>query len=66
MTHHLLSDIHRSAIQSYDILFAPLNVSKRAYFLVGKDGNLKWMHVENELKDSRTNDELLEAVKANA
>jgi peroxiredoxin len=64
MTHHLLSDLHRSAIQSYDILFAPMNTSKRAYFLVGKDGKLKWMHVEAELKDARSNDELLAAVKA--
>ncbi len=64
MTHHLLSDLHRSAIKSYDVLFEPLNVSKRAYFLIGKDGLLKWMHIENELKDSRTNEELLNAVKS--
>ena len=63
MQHHLLSDIHRDATRKFDILFEPLNVSKRAYFLIGKDGLLKWMHIEKELKDSRTNEELLEAVK---
>jgi len=65
MTHHLLSDIHRDATNKYDILFAPMNVSKRAYFLVGKDGLIKWLKIEDELSHSRTNDELLAAVKAN-
>lgn len=64
MSHHLLSDIHRDATKKYDILFEPLNCSKRAYFLVGKDGKIKWMHIENELKDSRTNEELLAAIKS--
>jgi peroxiredoxin len=65
MTHHLLSDIHRDATKKYDILFEPLNCSKRAYFLIGIDGNLKWMHIEDELKFSRTNEELVAAIKKN-
>lgn len=64
MVHHLLSDLHRDAIKKYDVLFEPLNVSKRAYFLIGKDGKLKWMHIEAQLGDSRTTDELLTATKA--
>ncbi len=63
MQHHLLSDIHRDAIKKYDVLFEPLNVSKRAYFLVGMDGKIKWFHIEKELKDSRTDDELIAAIK---
>jgi peroxiredoxin len=66
MAHHLLSDIHRDAVKKFDILFEPLNCSKRAYFLVGKDGLVKWKHVEEELKDSRTVGELLSIVKTAA
>ncbi len=64
LTHHLLSDIHRDATKKYGILYEPLNCSKRAYFLVDKEGKIRWMHIENELKDSRTNEELLTAIKA--
>lgn len=63
MEHHLLSDIHRDAVAKYGILYEPLNCSKRAYFLVGKDGVLKWMHVEDELKESRSVAELMSIVK---
>ncbi|HEY5907158.1 MAG TPA: redoxin domain-containing protein [Vicinamibacteria bacterium] len=59
MKHHLLSDFKREAGRAYGVLDEEKFFTKRAYFLVGKDGSLKWKHVEAELGLSRTNQELL-------
>jgi peroxiredoxin len=59
MKHHLLSDFKRDAGRAYGVLDEEKFFTKRAYFLVGKDGLLKWKHVEAELGHSRGNDELL-------
>lgn len=63
MAHHLLSDIRRDATRKYDLFFEPFNCSKRAYFLIGKDGLVKWMHIEEDLKESRSVAELMSIVK---
>ena len=59
MTHQLLSDFKREAGRAYGVLDEEKFFTKRAYFLVDKQGVLRWKHVEAELKDSRTNDQLL-------
>jgi peroxiredoxin len=59
MTHQLLSDFKREAGRAYGVLDEEKFFTKRAYFLVDKQGVLRWKHVESELKDSRTNDQLL-------
>lgn len=59
MTHHLLSDFKRDAGRAYGVLDEEKFFTKRAYFLVDKQGILRWKHVEAELKDSRTNAQLL-------
>jgi peroxiredoxin len=59
MTHHLLSDFKREAGRAYGVLDEEKFFTKRAYFLVDKQGILRWKHVEAELKDSRTNAQLL-------
>ncbi|HEY6548708.1 MAG TPA: redoxin domain-containing protein [Vicinamibacteria bacterium] len=59
MKHHLLSDFKREAGRAYGVLDEEKFFTKRAYFLVGKDGALKWKHVEAELGHSRTNEDLL-------
>ncbi len=59
MTHHLLSDFKRDAGRAYGVLDEEKFFTKRAYFLVDKAGILRWKHVEAELKDSRTNAQLL-------
>jgi mycoredoxin-dependent peroxiredoxin len=59
MTHHLLSDFKRDAGRAYGVLDEDKFFTKRAYFLVDKDGTLRWKHVEAELGHSRPNAELL-------
>jgi peroxiredoxin len=62
MKHHLVSDFKREAGRAYGVLDEEKFFTKRAYFLVGKDGKLAWKHVEAELGHSRPNSELLEAI----
>ena len=62
MSHHLLSDFMRQAAQSYGVLIPEKNFTQRAYFLIDKDGVLRWKHVEAELGHSRTNQQLLEEI----
>jgi peroxiredoxin len=59
MTHHLLSDFKREAGRAYGVLDEEKFFAKRAYFLVDKQGILRWKHVEAENRDSRTNAQLL-------
>src|SRR6266568_4602700 len=59
MTHHLLSDFKREAGRAYGVLDDEKFFTKRAYFLVDKQGVVRWKHVEPELGMSRTNQELL-------
>lgn len=63
MTHQLLSDFKREAGRAYGVLDEEKFFTKRAYFLVDKEGVLRWKHVEAELKDSRTNDQLLAEIE---
>ena len=59
MKHHLLSDFTRDAGRAYGVLDEEKFFTRRAYFLVDKQGILRWKHVEPELGLSRTNEELL-------
>jgi len=59
MTHHLLSDFKREAGRAYGVLDEEKFFTKRAYFLVDKQGVIRWKHVEAELGHSRKNEELL-------
>ncbi len=63
MRQHLLSDFKREAGRAYGVLDEEKFFTKRAYFLVDKQGVLRWKHVEAELKDSRKNDELLAEIE---
>jgi peroxiredoxin len=59
MKHHLLSDFKREAGRAYGVLDEDKFFTKRAYFLIDKQGRLRFKHVEAELGMSRTNEELL-------
>jgi peroxiredoxin len=59
MKHHLLSDFKREAARAYGVLDEEKFFARRAYFLVDKQGVVRWKHVEPELGMSRTNEELL-------
>jgi peroxiredoxin len=62
MTHHILSDFKREAGRACGVLDEEKFFTKRAYFLVDKQGVVRWKHVEPELGMSRTNQELLAAI----
>lgn len=55
----LLSDFKREAARAYGVLLEDKFFSRRAYFLVDRDGVLRWSHVEAELGHKRGNEELL-------
>jgi peroxiredoxin len=59
MKHHLLSDFKREAARAYGVLDEEKFFSRRAYFLVDKQGVVRFKHVEPELGMSRSNQELL-------
>ena len=55
----VLSDFHRDVSRLYGVLLEEKGFSKRAYFLIDKQGILRWKHVESETGHKRENDELL-------
>jgi peroxiredoxin len=58
----LLSDFKREASRAYGVLREETFFSERAYFLVDRDGIVRWAHVESKLGDKRDNGELLERI----
>jgi peroxiredoxin len=62
MRQHLLSDFKRDAGRAYGVLDEEKFLDKRAYFLVDKQGVVRWKHVEAELAHSRTDQELLDQI----
>lgn len=58
----LLSDFKREASRGYGVLREETFFSERAYFLIDRDGIVRWAHVESKLGDKRDNDELLERI----
>jgi peroxiredoxin len=59
----LLSDFKRDASRAYDVLLADKYFAKRAYFLIDREGRLRWQHVEAELGQRRDDEELLEQIR---
>jgi peroxiredoxin len=60
----LLSDFKREVCRAYGTLLEDKFFSKRAYFLIDKQGILRWSHVEAELGHTRDDDELLAQIAA--
>ena len=60
----LLSDFKREVCRAYGTLLEDKFFSKRAYFLIDKQGILRWSHVEAELGHLRDDDELLAQIAA--
>jgi len=63
MTVDLLSDFFRKTAQDYGVLVEEKGFAKRAYFLVDKQGVLRWSHVEAENGHRREDAELLEQIR---
>jgi len=64
LTVELLSDFKRDVSRAYDVLLADKFYSKRAYFLIDKQGVLRWAHTEVELGHKREDGELLRQIAA--
>ena len=55
----LLSDFKRDVSSLYGVLLEDAGYSNRAYFLVDKDGVIRWVHVEANPGQRRTDEEIL-------
>ena len=55
----LLSDAMRDVSRRYGVLLEDQGFSKRAYFLIDREGVLRWKWIEAELGHRRENEELL-------
>ena len=64
LTVELLSDFKRDVCRAYGTLHEEKFFSRRAYFLIDKQGVLRWSHVEAELGHRRDDDELLAQIAA--
>lgn len=61
---HLLSDFKREASMAFGVLRDDTFFSQRAYFLIDKQGIVRWAHVESTPGQKRANSEILEAIAA--
>ncbi|HCT57357.1 MAG TPA: peroxiredoxin [Gemmatimonas aurantiaca] len=59
----LLSDFKREVSAAYGVLREDTGFSNRAYFLIDKEGVIRWAHVEETPGQKRENAEILEAIK---
>jgi mycoredoxin-dependent peroxiredoxin len=58
----LLSDFKRDVSRQYGVLLEDRLYSNRAYFLIGADGLVAWVHIETNPSDRRDDAELLAAI----
>jgi peroxiredoxin len=58
----LLSDFKRDVSRLYGVLIEDRFYSNRAYFLLDRDGVIRWQHVEENPSHRRSDSELLAAI----
>ena len=63
MKTELLSDFKREVSRAYGVLNEDRFYSNRAYFLIDKEGRVRWSHVEGKNSQKRENSEILAAIK---
>jgi peroxiredoxin len=59
----LLSDFKRDISRAYGVLNEDRFYSNRAYFLIDKEGRVRWSHIEAQNSHRRENSEILAAIK---
>ena len=64
LTVDLLSDVRREASRAYGVLEEARFQARRAYFLIDRDGVVRWSHVEASGGDKRDTEELLAQIEA--
>jgi peroxiredoxin len=60
----LLSDFKRDVSRLYGVLLEDRFYSNRAYFLLDKDGVIRWEHIEENASHRREDTEILAAIDA--
>jgi peroxiredoxin len=63
MKTELLSDFKRDISRAYGVLNEDRFYSNRAYFLIDKEGRVRWSHAEANNGQRRENSEILAAIK---
>ncbi|HJQ10507.1 MAG TPA: redoxin domain-containing protein [Gemmatimonadaceae bacterium] len=59
----LLSDFKREISRAYGVLNEDRFYSNRAYFLIDKEGRVRWFHVETNNSERRENEEIFAAIE---
>src|SRR6476620_6652518 len=59
----LLSDFKRDVSRAYGVLNEDRFYSNRAYFLIDREGRVRWAHVERNNGERRENSEILAAIE---
>jgi peroxiredoxin len=60
----LLSDFRRDVSRTYGVLNEERFFSNRAYFLIDREGVVRWAHVEDNPGKRRENSEIFEQIRA--
>jgi peroxiredoxin len=63
MKTELLSDFKRDISRAYGVLNDDRFYSNRAYFLIDRDGRIRWAHIETNNGERRENEEILAAME---
>jgi peroxiredoxin len=63
MKTELLSDFKRDISRAYGVLNEDRFFSNRAYFLIDKEGRIRWSHIEANNGERRDNSEILAAIQ---
>ena len=63
MKTELLSDFKRDISRAYGVLNEDRFYSNRAYFLIDKEGRVRWTYLETNNSDRRENSEILSAIQ---
>jgi peroxiredoxin len=63
MKTELLSDFKRDISRAYGVLNEDRFYSNRAYFLIDREGRLRWSHVEGNNGERRENSEILAEIE---
>jgi peroxiredoxin len=58
----LLSDFKREASRAYGVLREDTFYAKRSYFLIDKEGIIRWAHIEDKPGMRRENSEILQQI----
>jgi peroxiredoxin len=59
----LLSDFKRDVSRLYGVLLDDRFYSNRAYFLIDRNGIIRWVHVEDNPSNRRSDNEILEQLE---